>query len=178
MTEITTVARPYAKAAFEHARAAGQLADWSSMLALSAAVVQDAEFHHYLARPSLSAAEQADAVIKVCGDRLDAAGRNFIATLAVHKRLGALPAVRDRFEALRAEAEGAVDVDVISAFPLDDTQSRELANALGSKLSRQVNLTSSVDAGLLGGVVIRAGDTVIDASVRGKLAKLGATLNS
>lgn len=178
MAEITTVARPYAKAAFEHAHAGGQLAAWSSMLALAAGVVGDAAFKQYVARPTLSAAEQADAVLKVCGDRLNADARNFVSTLAANKRLQALPAISERFEALRAEAEGAVDVDVTTAYALDAAQTKALADVLSGKLSRQVNVTSAVDASLIGGAVIRAGDVVIDASVRGKLGKLRATLNS
>lgn len=178
MAEITTLARPYAKAAFEHALAGGQLAAWSSMLALVAGVVTDAAFKQYIARPTLSAAQQADAVLKVCGDRLDADARNFVSNLAANKRLMVLPAISARFETLRAEAEGAVDVDVTTAFALDAAQTKSLAEVLTGKLSRQVNVTSSVDASLIGGAVIRAGDTVIDASVRGKLGQLRATLNS
>ena len=103
MAELTTVARPYAKAAFEHARGKGQLAAWSSMLALAAAVVDDAAFKQYIARPTLGAAEQADAVLKVVGDRLDDDARNFISNLAANKRLAALPAISSLFEALSVE---------------------------------------------------------------------------
>lgn len=178
MAELTTVARPYAKAAFEFAHGEGQLAAWSSMLALAAAVVDDAAFKQYIARPTLSADQQADAVLKVCGDRFDTAGKNFISNLAANKRLGALPAISALFDALRADAEGAVDVEVTTAYALDDAQTQALAQILTQKLSRQVSVTSSVDASLIGGAVIRAGDTVIDASVRGKLGKLRATLNT
>lgn len=178
MVEITTVARPYAKAAFEYARGEGQLAAWSSMLALAATVVADADFKQYLARPILGAEQQADAVLKVCGDRLDTAGKNFISNLAANKRLAILPAISAQFDALRAQAEGVVDVQVTTAQALDDAQTRSLAQTLTQKLSRQVSISSDVDASLIGGVVIRAGDTVIDASVRGKLAQLSATLNS
>ncbi|PQA51099.1 F0F1 ATP synthase subunit delta [Amnimonas aquatica] len=178
MAELTTVARPYAKAAFEHARGKGQLAAWSSMLALAAAVVDDAAFKQYIARPTLGAAEQADAVLKVVGDRLDDDARNFISNLAANKRLAALPAISSLFEALRAEAEGAVDVEVTAAYALDDAQTQALARTLTEKLARQVNVSSGVDASLIGGAVIRAGDLVIDASVRGKLGKLRATLNT
>jgi len=177
MTEITTVARPYAKAAFEHASAAGQLAGWSDMLERAADVVADAGFKQYIARPTLTVEQQAEAIFAV-SDSLDGGMRNFIVQLAENKRLLALPAISAMFQALRADAEGAVDVDVVSAFAMDDAQTQALAAVLSQKLSRQVNVTSSVDATLIGGAVIRAGDTVIDASVRGKLGKLSATLNS
>jgi len=178
MAELTTVARPYAKAAFEYARGAGELAGWSSMLALAAAVVANADFNQYISRPMLSANEQADALFKVCGDRLDAAGRNFISNVASHKRLAALPAISSLFEGLRAEAEGAVDVSVTSAFALTAEQTQQLGQVLAQKLSRQVNVTSTTDASLIGGTIIRAGDMVIDASVRGQLGKLNAALNT
>lgn len=178
MAELTTVARPYAKAAFEFAQAAGQLSAWSTMLALAATVVDDAAFKQYIARPTLSAGEQADAILKVCGDQLDAGAKNFIINLAAHKRLEALPTISSLFEALRAEAEGAVDVEVTSAYALDEEQTKALAQVLTQKLSRQVHVTTVVDASLIGGAVIRAGDTVIDASIRGKLGKLRANLNT
>lgn len=178
MAEITTVARPYAKAAFEFARASGQLAGWSSMLALVAAVVEDGAFRQYIERPTLSAAQQADAVLKACGNALDVGVCNFVHYVAANKRLPALPAIRAQFETLRAESEGAIDVEVTTAFALDDAQTQSLAKTLSSKLSRDVTIASVVDVTLIGGAVIRAGDTVIDASVRGKLGQLSATLNS
>lgn len=178
MAELTTVARPYARAAFEFARGEDQLAAWSTMLALVAAVVDDAAFKQYIARPTLSGAQQADAIVKVCGDQLNAGVTAFISNLAANKRLAALPTISSLFEALRAEAEGAVDVDVTSAFALSEEQTQALAQVLTQKLSRQVHVTTAVDASLIGGAVIRAGDTVIDASIKGKLGKLRANLNT
>ena len=98
--------------------------------------------------------------------------------LASNKRLEALPAIRELFDEMRAEAEGELEVEVTAAFALSPTQTQSLAKTLTEKLTRQVNLTCTVDPALIGGAVIRAGDLVIDASVRGKLGKLGATLNS
>lgn len=178
MAEITTVARPYAKAAFQYAQAKSQLGAWSEMLGLLAGVVSDADFHALLVKPELSAGEQADVLLKVCGDKLNADVSNFVRQLAGNKRLDALPAISALFDTLRAEAEGALDVDVTAAYALDERQQQALAATLSRKLSRQVNLSCQVDAGLIGGALIRAGDLVIDASVRGKLGKLGATLNS
>ena len=177
MAELTTVARPYAKAAFEHARGKGQLAAWSSMLALAAAVVDDAAFKQYIARPTLGAAEQADAVLKVVGDRLDDDARNFISNLAVNKRLAALPAISSLFEALRAEAEGAVDVEVTAAYALDDAQTQALARTLTEKLARQVNVSSGVDASLIGGAVIRAGD-LVNVTNDGSTTRVSAVLHT
>lgn len=178
MAELTTVARPYAKAAFQYAREAGALAAWSQMLALATAVASDAEFAAYVARPQLTAEVQAEAFFRIAGDKLGAEGRNFIANLIQNKRLAALPAIAALFEELRAEHERTRDVSVVSAFPLSDAQRDALTARLSQKLGRQVAVVSTVDASLIGGVVIRAGDLVIDASVRGKLNQLRDSLNS
>lgn len=178
MAELTTVARPYAKAAFQFAQTNGQLGAWSEMLQLAAGVASDEAFAAYLTRPTLTTAQQADAFLAAAGDKLNAEGRNFIANLIANKRLQALPAISELFEALKADAERAADVEVTSAYALNDAQKAKLAEELTTKLGRQVNLTVSEDAALIGGVVVRSGDLVIDASVRGKLGKLSATLNS
>lgn len=178
MAELTTVARPYAKAAFQLAQSEGKLAEWSDMLALAARVIANAEFAAYVARPKLSAKDQADALLVVVSDQLNEQGQNFIRQLAGNKRLAALPAISESFNELRAQAEGAVDVAVTAAFAMSDEQQAAMARVLTEKLSRQVKLTTAVDASLIGGAVIHAGDLVIDASVRGKLGKLRATLNT
>lgn len=179
MAELTTVARPYAKAAFEFARDAGRLADWSAQLALAAALASDAEFALYLARPTLTSEQQAEAFFKAAGDKLSSEGRNFINNLIAHKRTDALPAIAELFEAFRAELEQSADVQVTSAFELDAAQRAALSALLGKKLGRKIAIDEvAVDRTLIGGVVIRSGDLVIDASVRGKLGKLSATLNS
>ena len=178
MAELTTVARPYAKAAFQLAQSEGKLADWSDMLALAAQVIANSEFAAYVARPTLSVKDQADALLAVISDQLNEQGQNFIRQLAGNKRLAALPAISGLFDELRAQAEGAVDVAVTAAFAMSDEQQTAMARVLTEKLSRQVKLTTAVDASLIGGAVIHAGDLVIDASVRGKLGKLRATLNT
>lgn len=179
MAELTTVARPYAKAAFEFAREQGRLADWSAELAFVAALAADADFARYLARPMLTAEQQADALLKAAGDKLTADVRNFVVEVVQNKRIEALPAIAALFESYRAELEQSADVVVTSAFELDAAQRQALAATLGKKLGRKIDIDEvTVDRSLIGGVVIRSGDLVIDASVRGKLNKLSATLNS
>lgn len=179
MAELTTVARPYAKAAFEFARDGKQLADWSAQLSLVAALVTDAAFAAYLSRPMLTAAEQAEALLKAAGDKLAAPVRNFVTEVVANKRLEALPAIAELFEGYRADLEQSAAVLVTSAFELDAAQRDALAAKLGQKLGRKIAIDAvSVDRALIGGVIIRSGDLVIDASVRGKLNKLAATLNS
>jgi F-type H+-transporting ATPase subunit delta len=111
------------------------------------------------------------------GEDLTVNAVNFIGALAKNKRLLLLPQISEQFQALKAQQEQTVDVEVTSAFELSEAEAAQLAQALSTKLSREVNLSSTVDASLLGGVVVRAGDTVIDGSVRSKLAQLADAMN-
>ncbi len=178
MAELSTLARPYAKAAFEYAREHDALAGWSEQLGTAAAVVRDSSLAAVLDNPSLTAEQQARTVGDVCGDALGAEVRNFISILADNKRLALLPEIHSQFAQLKANLEKSVDVEVVSAFDLDDGARNKLADVLGRKLEREVKVTTTTDASLLGGVLIRAGDLVIDGSVRGRLNKLAEAMNS
>lgn len=178
MAELSTLARPYARAAFEYAAGADQLQGWSQNLALAAAVVQQPTVAEMLASPSYTGEQQASTLVALCGDDLTQSQQNFFAVLAENGRLPLLANISEIFEGLKAQREKAVDVEVISAVELDVEQQKRLSEALTAKLERKVNLQSSVDTGLLGGALIRAGDTVIDGSIRGRLAKLAESLNS
>ncbi|CAD5107103.1 F0F1 ATP synthase subunit delta [Zestomonas carbonaria] len=178
MAELTTLARPYAKAAFEYAQAHQQLASWSAMLGLAAAVSQDETMQRVLAAPRLTSAEKATAFNEVCGDKFDAQAQNFISVLSENNRLELLPEIAALFEQYKAEQEKSVEVEVTSAFALSAEQQDKLAKVLSARLSREVRLHVVEDASLIGGVVIHAGDLVIDGSVRGKLAKLAEALKS
>ena len=178
MAELTTLARPYAKAAFEYAQAHQQLANWSAMLGLAAAVSQDDTMQRVLKAPRLTSTEKATTFVEVCGDKFDAQARNFLSIVSENNRMELLPEIADMFELYKAEQEKSVDVDVTSAFALNDEQQDKLAKVLSARLNREVRLQASEDASLIGGVVIRAGDLVIDGSVRGKLAKLAEALKS
>ena len=178
MAELTTLARPYAKAAFEHAQAHQQLASWSAMLGLAAAVSQDDTMQRVLKAPRLTSTEKATTFVEVCGDKFDAQVRNFLSIVSENNRMELLPEIADMFELYKAEQEKSVDVDVTSAFALNDEQQDKLAKVLSARLGREVRLHAAEDASLIGGVVIRAGDLVIDGSVRGKLAKLAEALKS
>jgi len=178
MAELTTLARPYAKAAFEYANAHGALAQWSSMFATLVGVAASVRVSQQLNAPALTAEQQTKLLLDLCGDAVDTAVANFVRTLAANKRLRLLATIREQFELLKAQQEKTVEVDITSAFELDAAMQEKLATALKSKLSRDVKLHASVDPSLVGGVVIRAGDTVIDSSVRGRLAKLAEAMNS
>lgn len=178
MAQLTTLARPYAKAAFSTAESSGQLAAWSKGLGLLAAVAQSPRVASLLANPSRNAGAQAQSLIDLCGSELDAKVKNFVLVLAANKRLGLLSEIVALFEQLKAERERTVDVDVVSAFPMDAAAQQQLSTVLKQKLQRDVKLTANVDSSLIGGVVVRAGDTVIDNSVRGRLKKLAEAMTA
>lgn len=178
MAELITLARPYAKAAFEVALDAGALDKWSGMLALSAAVSRDSGVSAVLSSPSLSSEQVADAFIGVCGDELDEQGKNFVHLLAENKRLVLLPEISTLFDNLKANQEKSVDVEITTAFEISSDVSNKLAQALKDRLQREILLAIKVDQSLIGGAIIRAGDNVIDSSVRGKLSKLAESMNS
>lgn len=176
MSELTTLARPYAKAAFEYAQSNDCLSDWSAMLGFCAAAVRDKTFAAYLDNPGLTREQSAEAMLQVCQDNLDNQGKNFVRLLAENDRLELLPAVADLFEDLKALYEKTVDVAITSAVALSETQVAAISQRLSEKLGRKVNINSKTDASLLGGMFIRAGDMVIDASVKGKLNDLSDAL--
>ncbi len=176
--ELTTCARPYAKAAFQYALDQNALEHWSQMLKSGAAVVRSERVNVLLGMPSFTAEQKADAFINICGDSLDDSGRNFVRTLADNKRLTLLPQVAELFEAFKAAQEQSVDVEVLSAFPLSGEQIDKLSGKLRNKLSSEVRLVNTVDSELIGGVVIRAGDLVIDSSIKTRLAKLADAMLS
>ena len=131
-----------------------------------------------LGDPSLTADQQAQSLIDVCGEELEADVRNFVVILASNKRLALLPEIYSLFAQFKANQEKTVDVEVVSAFDLADVMRDALTAAMTKKLEREVKVHTSTDAELLGGVLIRAGDLVIDGSVRGKLNKLAEAMNS
>ena len=178
MAELTTLARPYAKAAFEVATSAGALHAWSSMLTQIASVVRNERVAEFLASPSFTGEQQANIVIALCGDEINTELQNFVTVLSENKRLLLLPEIVVLFDILKADQEKTVDVEISTAFELADETEKKLAQAIKAKLNRDVRIYSQIDKNLIGGTVIRAGDLVIDASVRGKLNKLAEAMGS
>ena len=178
MAELSTLARPYARAAFEYAADAGDLQGWSSSLPVAAAVAQQDAVVKLLSSPSYTAAQQADKVTQICGDALTPKVLKYVQVLAENRRLRLLPHIYQQFEVLKANREKTIEVSVVAAQQISSEQQEKLARALSAKLERTVNMQVSVDSSLIGGAVVRAGDTVIDGSIRGRLAKLAEALNS
>jgi F-type H+-transporting ATPase subunit delta len=175
MAEKVTIARPYAKAAFEYAREQGRFAPWSQMLSQAGAVVADPRVARLLLNPRVTPADLVGLIADV-GGALDEQMRNFLDTLAQNRRLGLLPEIAASYELLRAEVENVADVHVTSAAPLDDAQRQRLLAALKKRMQREVRLHCDVDATLIGGAIVRAGDFVIDGSLRSGLDRLAVEI--
>lgn len=175
MAELSTLARPYAKAVFERAQAEGKLAEWSDTLANLAAVVAVPEAAQLIGSPKVSD-EQLVEVVAAAAGGLDEAGKNLLSLLVENRRLGTAAAIAEQYEAQRAAAENRVDVDVVSASELSQAQQDKLSAALAKRLGRDVRLSCSVDADLLGGAVLKAGDLVIDGSLKADLQRLASAV--
>jgi F-type H+-transporting ATPase subunit delta len=177
MAETITVARPYAQAAFNYATEQQALREWSDMLALLAMVAADPDMVRVIESPQLTEKQLADLMVDICGDRLTDKGANFVRVLADNRRLELLPDIAALFEIQRQEAEGTIKAELVSAYPATDEQQALIIESLRRRLGKDIELSCSTDAGLLGGAIIRAGDLVIDGSVRGKLQRLGSALS-
>ncbi|KII78978.1 F0F1 ATP synthase subunit delta [Vibrio renipiscarius] len=177
MSDLTTIARPYAKAAFDFAVEKDQLDQWGQMLSFAAEVAKNQQVKELLSS-SMSAEKLAEIFVAICGEQVNAHGQNLLQVMAENGRLKALPDVSAQFFALKKEHEKEIDVEVISAFELSSEQRANISSKLEVRLARKVKLNCSVDQALLGGVIIRAGDLVIDNSARGRLNRLGDALQS
>lgn len=175
MSEANTVARPYAQAAFDEARRLGDLKGWSAVLAILAESLNNAEVRTVISNPRIDKSRVEELVVALCGNQLSAQQRSFIRILMDNHRLDVVTEILVMYEALRAEAEKFVEVTVASAFELSDAQQQKIAAALKVRMQREIRLSCKVDKALLGGVVIRAEDKVIDGSA---LARLGEMANA
>ena len=174
--EKTTIARPYAEAVFERARETNSLDAWTEDLALLAGVVADPQLAAILSNPQVARARGAELVIEIGGDNLGEEARNLVRLLAENRRLPVLPEISVLYEALKSESLGALDVHVTSAYVVNAAQEKLLADALQAKFGREVRVTSDKDPTLIAGLVIRAGDLVIDGSFKGQLGNLAGEL--
>lgn len=173
---ITTIARPYAIAAFEYALQKNTLPAWEGMLRSAALLVEQKAIVTLLSSPEVSRKKIADLFCDILSTVLDTERQNFICLLAENNRLPVLPDIANLFANYRAEQEKKMTVQVVSAITLDETYKHKLAARLTKRLQRQVSLQCAIDPTLLGGVLVRAGDRVIDGSVRGKLNRLYESL--
>ena len=178
MAEPSTIARPYAEAAFRLADAKGALADWSAALANLAAVAADARVKAAVGDPNLSAAKVAGLFVSILAGKLSGEAENFVRVLAENGRLEVLADIRLQYETLRNEREGVVEAEIISAFEMDAAQVADLVQRLEKKTGRKVTTKVSIDKNLIGGVKVVIGDKVIDGSARAQLSALEAALKA
>ncbi|MGH8280255.1 MAG: F0F1 ATP synthase subunit delta [Gammaproteobacteria bacterium] len=175
MAETLTLARPYAKAVYTLAHAQQDLDKWGAFLNLLAGFLRNSEVQVMLADPRVPVAARAEAVLGLCErarHKPDPHERNFVRLLAQHRRLPVLPEIASEYAALREQAERLVEVEMRAAAPVSEAERNTVRAALEKKLGRKVKLSCVTDASLIGGAVLRAGDLVIDGSVRGKLGRL------
>jgi len=177
MSELTTIARPYAKAAFDVAVKAKAIDSWVIQLAFAAEVAKDKTIESYLSG-GISVEQAQTLFLNVCGEQVNSEGQNFIKVLAENKRLLVLPLVLEQFLVLKAEFEQEITVDVTSAVDITAEQKTTLSAALEKRLARKVKLNCNIDVNIVSGLIIKAGDTVIDGSIQGKLSRLSTTLQS
>ncbi|HSX59924.1 MAG TPA: F0F1 ATP synthase subunit delta [Tahibacter sp.] len=175
MSSAESLARPYARAAFDLARESNALTEWSSKLEFAAAVVRSPQVQTLIGNPAFGG-DKLVSLFLPQDEKADSAFANFVATLAANRRLPILAEVADGFAALKRAAEGVLKVTVRAAVPLEAGQSDALKAALAKRFGRQIELTSTIDESVIGGAIIDAGDTVIDGSVRGRLERLAQSL--
>jgi F-type H+-transporting ATPase subunit delta len=176
MAEKSTIARPYAEAAFEVAQAQGQLQQWSDMLQAAAQITADPDMQSLIGNTSVGKAQVAELIVEVAGKAMDAQGANLIKLLAENRRLGVVAEIAAQFETLKAEAEKTIEAEIVSATEVNPAQQSLIAAKLKARLGREVSLKCTVDESLMGGAIIKAGDMVIDGSVSGQLNKLSVEL--
>ncbi len=176
MAELATIARPYAEAAYRLAKEGNSLQSWSDALNLLASVYQDPQMQAAIANPKVTPPDIEKLLVAICGARIDDVARNLIQLLVHNRRLPVLVEIRDLFEQLKLEDEGKVDAKISSAFPMDDAQRSQVVNLLSSRFKRKINATVTVNPDLIGGIKVEVGDKVWDASVRGRLQTMAATL--
>jgi F-type H+-transporting ATPase subunit delta len=178
MAEKATIARPYARAAFQFAHEHGRLPQWSQLLQAGAAVAADGRVARLLGSPHVGVDELAALFVEAAGEAADQHGRNFISAVAHNGRLGLLPEIASQYEALRAEVENVVDVELAAAMPVEPAQQERLVAALKRRLGRDIRIHTRIDASLIGGAVVRAGDLVIDGSLKGRLERLSSAMTA
>jgi F-type H+-transporting ATPase subunit delta len=178
MADRITIARPYARAAFEEARAHKTLPAWSDALRVAAEVVKDQRVQELLGNPHVTSAQLAQFMIDIAGPKLDTEGGNFLRTLAANHRLAYLPEIATLFDSFKDEAEGVADVTVTSAAELNEAQRQKIAAALKERLKREVRLHCEIDPDLIGGAILRSGDLVIDGSLRTRLDRIAYELTA
>ena len=176
MSSSSGIARPYAQAAFEIARDSNRYDEWSSQLETLTHVVRNPDLDGLIQNPRITRDQIVDIILEIGGDAFDEQIRNLVRILGHYRRLQIVPSIAEQYESLRAEEEGVIEAELQTAYAMDQSQIEKLTESLQNRLGRKVRLKCRENQDLIGGAVIRAGDWVVDGSVRAKLAKLSSSL--
>lgn len=176
MSEQATLARPYAEAAFKRAKETGSVGRWSDSLAFVSAVVSNEQIADAMNNPKFGKANLADLMLAICQDQLDSEGVNFLKLLVSNSRLKLAGSIAEIYEQFKAEDEGYIDAEVSTPFPLSPEEEKNLSATLEKRLKKKVRLQVKEDKSLIGGVFIRAGDMVIDGTIKGQLQHMRKAL--
>lgn len=178
MSELSSIARPYARAVFELACDEKTLPEWSEALGLLALVGADQGLQAALSNPRMTRTDKADLVLSIVAGKASDEVNNLIRLMAENDRLDVCSEIVELYEEYRREYESVLQVTVTSALELASDDENKIAVALKTKLGRDIEIKSEVDESLIAGAVVRTGDLVIDGSVKGQLAKLSTVLNT
>ncbi|WP_300089014.1 F0F1 ATP synthase subunit delta [uncultured Nitrosomonas sp.] len=178
MAEAITIARPYAEALFKLAKGNGSLFSWSEMLQVMSAITRENQVRELINNPQISSQKMCEIILSISGKKVNEIGERFLTLVTENQRLEILPQICELFEQLKAQHEGVLEAEVVSAFPLESGQQEKLVSILESKFKRKVKVGVSVNNELIGGVRIKIGDQVIDSSVHGKLEAMATALKS
>ena len=176
MSELSTLARPYAEAVFKRALETKAVSEWSDMLSFLGLVMQDDELATVISNPKVTQEQLTQLLLDICQDQLQKEGVNFLKLLIQNDRLLLAPQISELYESYKAEHEGYVDVEVISAYALSKEEQNKFATTLKKQLGKTVHITTSIDKNLIGGFIAKAGDKVIDGSIKGQLQQLAKKL--
>ncbi len=172
MSELATLARPYAEAAFKRAKETDSSKEWSENLAFLAAIMQDESLSAIVNNPKVAQDKLTQLLQDICQEQIKGEASNFLKILIENGRLSITSEIAVLFEQYKAEDEGYVDVDVITAYSLTKAEEQKFATSLKKTLNKNVNINASVDINLIGGFLVKAGDSVIDGSIGGQLQQL------
>ncbi len=170
--QTETIARPYALAAFEYALAHNELPVWEKMLQAAATMATDKQMQILFSNISVTSQKLLELFLEILAPLLDEPRKNFLKLIAEHKRFNVLPDIFLKFKIYKEEQEKIIPIEIISAVALEGNFLKKIADAISLRVKQKVTTQCTVDPQLLGGVMVRMGDKVIDGSIRGKLNRL------
>jgi len=176
MAELSTIARPYAEAVFELAKETGDFSQWSDILNFLQAIIENPQMSEVVDNPQVDKTTLTDLWLALCDTQMSEAGKNLVKLLVDHRRLRAIPHIVRQYEAFKANYQGYIQVDIASPYEVTPLQQQELESILQRRLGKAIDFNITIDQSLIGGWLIRAGDQVIDASIKGRLQQLATNL--